>query len=185
MCLDDFGLTTRSGPVFWLTGLSGAGKSTLAYRTSRQLAEQGFHTIVLDGDVLRGGLNSDLNFSADGRAESVRRAAEVAALCAKASIVVFVSLVSPFEAGRARARQIIGPTFHEIYVEADYPTCNARDVKGFYKLAEAGQIQNFTGLTSPYEIPRTPELVVNTMTSDVLECVGKLTDYALTHSGAK
>lgn len=182
---DDLDFTTRSGPVFWLTGLSGAGKSTLAYRTSRQLAEQGLRTIVLDGDVLRKGLNCDLNFSADDRAESVRRAAEVAALCAKASIIVFVSLVSPFEAGRARARQIIGSRFHEIYVEADYPTCHARDVKGFYKLADTGQIQDFTGLTSPYEVPRAPELVVNTMTSDVLECVGRLTDYALTHSSAK
>ncbi|MDR5780162.1 adenylyl-sulfate kinase [Caballeronia sp. LZ065] len=175
-------ITTSPGCVFWLTGLSGAGKSTLAYGASRTLAERGFRTIVLDGDVLRSGLNCDLGFSAEARDESVRRAAEVAALCASASIVVFVSLVSPFEAGRARARAIIGERFHEIYVEANYETCQQRDVKGFYKLAEAGQIKDFTGLTSPYEIPHGPDLVVNTMACDARHCVDQLSAYALRHS---
>jgi adenylylsulfate kinase len=164
-----------------LTGLSGAGKSTLAYGASSAVAQSGLRTIVIDGDVLRAGLNSDLGFSAEDRAESVRRAAEVAALCAKASIVVFVSLVSPFEAGRAHAREIIGAKFHEIFVNADYITCQKRDVKGFYKLAEAGRISNFTGLTSPYEIPRMADLAVNTMNNDAGQCIGQLVDYAMKH----
>lgn len=171
----------RPAPVFWLTGLSGSGKSTLAYGTSRVLSDQGLHTIVIDGDVLRSGLNRDLSFSAEDRAESVRRAAEVAALCANASIVVFVALVSPFEVGRARAREIIGPVFHEIYVNADYQTCQKRDSKGFYKLADAGKIADFTGLTSPYEIPRAADLVLNTMRCDASECIEQLSGYARRH----
>lgn len=171
----------QTAPVLWLTGLSGAGKSTLAQGASARLAEQGLQTIVIDGDVLRAGLNADLGFTEEDRAESVRRAAEVAALCARSGIVVFVSLVSPFATGRARAREIVGPRFHEIYVNADLKTCSNRDIKGFYALAAAGKIANFTGITSPYEVPAAADLTVDTMTRDIAACIDQVATYAWMH----
>jgi adenylyl-sulfate kinase len=164
-------------PVFWLTGLSGAGKSTLAEGARRELLASGTQCIVIDGDVLRAGLSSDLSFTAEDRSENVRRAAEIAVLCAKSGIVTFVSLVSPFEVDRQRARQIIGPKFHEIFVDASFPICKERDVKGLYRRAAEGKILNFTGLDSPYERPTTAELVIDTAGNDVGTCLRILVGY--------
>ncbi|WP_240647974.1 adenylyl-sulfate kinase [Pararobbsia silviterrae] len=171
--------TAWAAPVLWLTGLSGAGKSTLAIGASRLLERRGFRTIVIDGDALRAGLSKDLGFSAEDRAESVRRASEVAALCSRAGITTFVALVSPFEIDRANARAAVGGLFHEVYVDTDYATCRARDPKGLYKLAEQGKIRNFTGLDSPYEAPAHPDLVVSTMSEDPAASILKLATYAM------
>jgi adenylyl-sulfate kinase len=165
-------------PVFWLTGLSGAGKSTLAGGASRRLLTSGIRCILIDGDVLRSGLSSDLGFTDQDRAESVRRAAEVAVLCANAGIVTFVSLVSPFEVDRKRARQIVGEKFHEIFIDASFPVCSERDVKGLYKRAAEGKIPHFTGLDSPYERPNCAELIIDTMANDVERCIDMLAKYA-------
>ena len=164
-------------PVFWLTGLSGAGKSTLAESARQHLLTAGTPCIVIDGDVLRAGLSADLSFTAEDRAENVRRAAEVAVLCANAGIVTLVSLVSPFEVDRQRARQIVGEKFHEIFVDASFPACRERDVKGLYKRAAEGKILNFTGMDSPYERPLEAELVIDTVSNDVATCVGLLVGY--------
>ena len=175
------GQTARawSAPVLWLTGLSGAGKSTLAEGASALLNSRGVRSIVIDGDALRGGLSSDLGFSAEDRAENVRRASEVAALCSRAGITTFVALVSPFEGDRAKARSTIGEQFHEIFVSADYATCRARDTKGLYKLAEQGKIRDFTGLDSPYEAPLAPQMVLETAAYEATVCIEQLASFAL------
>lgn len=175
--LQDGMIRESVAPVFWLTGLSGAGKSTLAEGARRQLLAAGTQCIVIDGDVLRAGLSKDLSFTAEDRSENVRRAAEVAVLCARAGIVTFVSLVSPFEIDRQRARQIVGEKFHEIFVDASFPVCQERDVKGLYKRAAAGKVLNFTGLDSPYERPTAAELVIDTAGNDVGTCLGVLVGY--------
>ncbi|GJH20529.1 adenylyl-sulfate kinase [Caballeronia novacaledonica] len=168
-------------PVFWLTGLSGAGKSTLASTVSTLLTQEGFKSITIDGDVLRSGLNSDLGFTDADRAESVRRAAQVAALCSRAGVIVFVSLISPFIEGRARAREIIGNEyFREIYVNASLQTCRNRDIKGYYALADAGKIANFTGLTSAYEAPVSPDLMIDTTNEELAKCILRFHSFALT-----
>jgi adenylyl-sulfate kinase len=168
-----------SAPVLWLTGLSGAGKSTLANGASALLNSRGIRSIVIDGDVLRVGLSSDLGFSAEDRAENVRRASEVAALCSRAGITTFVALVSPFERDRAKARATIGAQFHEIFVSTDYATCYQRDTKGLYKLAEQGKIRDFTGLDSPYEAPREAEMVIETTEHEVNFCIEMLASFAI------
>jgi adenylyl-sulfate kinase len=168
-----------AAPVLWLTGLSGAGKSTLANAASRLLDLRGIRTIVIDGDALRSGLSSDLGFSAEDRAESVRRASEVASLCSKAGITTFVALVSPFEADRSRARNAIGSHFHEVFINTNYETCRSRDPKGLYRLAEEGKIKNFTGLDSPYEVPLHAELVIDTMAHEQDACILQLASYAM------
>lgn len=167
-----------AAPVFWLTGLSGAGKSTLAGLVGERLSREGARSIVIDGDVLRDGLSSDLGFTAEDRAENVRRAAEVAVLCANAGVVTFVALVSPFEADRQNARRIIGSRFFEIFLTANFSVCSQRDVKGLYRQAAAGKIADFTGLSSPYEVPARPDLVIDTMTRGVEACACGLLDYA-------
>lgn len=168
-----------AAPVLWLTGLSGAGKSTLANGASRLLDLRGMRTIVIDGDALRSGLSSDLGFSAEDRAESVRRASEVAALCSRSGITTFVALVSPFEADRARARLAIGDLFNEVFINTDYAVCRKRDPKGLYTLAEQGKIKNFTGLDSPYEAPQNPELMIDTMLHEQEACILQLASYAM------
>ncbi|HWU00156.1 MAG TPA: adenylyl-sulfate kinase [Terriglobales bacterium] len=152
----------HNGAVLWLTGLSGSGKSTLATAAEHRLFQRGRQVVVLDGDTLRQGLNSDLGFSPEARAENIRRTAEVAKLLAETGLIVFVSLISPWRADRDKARRIIGDNFAEIYVQADIETCKARDPKGLYKKALKGEIKNFTGIDQPYEAPEKPELVIDT-----------------------
>lgn len=153
----------HSGAIVWLTGLSGAGKSTLAMAVERQLFEQRFLTYVLDGDNVRHGLNSDLGFSLQDREENIRRVGEVAALFAAAGLICITSFISPLAADRFRARKAAGTSpFIEVYVEAPLAICERRDPKGLYRRARAGELQNMTGIDSPYEPPTKPEIVIRT-----------------------
>jgi len=152
-----------SGATVWLTGLSGSGKSTIAGALTRLLVDRGVATSMLDGDNLRHGLNGDLGFSADDRAENVRRIAHVARLVADAGVVAVVPLISPYRAGRELARQMheaAGLPFVEVFVDAPLEVCEGRDPKGLYAKARAGEITGFTGVDDPYEPPASPDLVV-------------------------
>uniref|UniRef100_UPI003137895D adenylyl-sulfate kinase n=1 Tax=Ferrovibrio terrae TaxID=2594003 RepID=UPI003137895D len=150
------------GGVLWLTGLSGAGKSTIAIATLHTLLRRGMQIYALDGDNLRSGLNRDLGFTPADRNENIRRIAEVARLMADAGLIVIVSTISPLISLREMAREIIGHDFHEIYIQADVATCQARDRKGLYARALAGEIPNFTGVSAPYEAPTAPALTLDT-----------------------
>ena len=170
-------LNGHRGAVLWLTGLSGSGKSTLAMGLERLLFQRGRQVFVLDGDLLRQGVTSDLGFSPDDRAENIRRSAEVAKLLADAGMVVLVSLISPYSQERERARAIIGERFHEIYVKADLAQCEARDPKGLYKAARSGAIKNFTGIDAPYEAPANAELVIDTSGQPIERSLAALAAY--------
>jgi bifunctional enzyme CysN/CysC len=165
------------GGVIWFTGLSGAGKSTIAMAAEKALFERGYHTYVLDGDNVRHGLNADLGFSPEDRAENIRRVGEVAALMADAGQVVITSFISPYRADRGNARAAAPEHFHEIYVRADLDTCETRDPKGLYKRAREGEIADFTGIDAPYEVPDNPELVVDTQHNDLDTCVEQVVTY--------
>lgn len=167
----------HKGGVLWLTGLSGAGKSTLAIETERALFEAGYHVYVLDGDNLRRGLNSNLGFSHEDRTENIRRVGEVAALFADGGFICISAFISPYRADRQAARKAAKDGFHEIYVKADVATCEKRDPKGLYERARRGEIPDFTGVSAPYEVPESPELVVDTMTHNVEESVSQILDY--------
>lgn len=169
------------GGVFWFTGLSGAGKSTLALEVEKELFARNLTAYVLDGDNVRHGLNSDLGFSPEDRAENIRRVGEVAALQANAGLVVVTAFISPYQADRDRARAAAPDYFHEIYVKADLKTCETRDPKGLYQKARAGQIKEFTGIDSPYEAPVNPDLVVDTQRHDIAACVARVVDYITDH----
>jgi bifunctional enzyme CysN/CysC len=147
--------------VLWLTGLSGAGKSTIADLVEQSLHHRGHHTIVLDGDNVRHGLNCDLGFTDEDRVENIRRVAEVAKLMVEAGLIVIVSFISPFRSERRMARALFAPQeFIEIYVDTPLEICEARDPKGLYKLARAGKLPNLTGIGSAYEPPENAELVL-------------------------
>jgi adenylyl-sulfate kinase len=149
--------------VIWLTGLSGAGKSTIARKLELQLFNAGIRTAILDGDNTRMTINRDLDFSASGRRENIRRVAEMAKLFNDAGIVVITSFISPFADDRKMAKEIIGNEFFkEIFIDASLEVCIARDAKGLYKKAMNGELKDFTGISSPYEQPQNPALVVPT-----------------------
>jgi bifunctional enzyme CysN/CysC len=162
------------GAVIWLTGLSGAGKSTLAQSAERRLFEQGYATYILDGDSLRRRISADLGFSPTDRHENVRRASEVAALLADAGLVVLVAMISPFAADRNAARHVGGGDFHEVFVKASLQVCESRDPRGLYRRARAGEIAEFTGVSSPYEAPTSPDLIIETEQVDVATAVSQL-----------
>ncbi|MHC2107064.1 adenylyl-sulfate kinase [Methylobacterium sp. CM6246] len=156
--------------IAWLTGFSGSGKSSIANSVDRALIQNGRHTMVIDGDNLRHGLNRDLGFSAADRGENVRRAAETARLMAEAGLIVIVSLISPFREERAAARAIAGDiTFLEIFIDTPLSLCEARDPKGLYSRARAGMITDFTGVSAPYEAPIMPDLAVTTQNCTVAQ----------------
>ena len=167
----------HKGGVLWLTGLSGAGKSTLAVELEKRLFEKGYTVFVLDGDNVRHGLNANLGFSPEDRAENIRRVGEVAALFAQAGALAITSLISPYRSDRDRAREAAGAAFHEVHVAADLKTCEARDPKGLYKKARAGEIAEFTGISAPYEAPDAPQLTVDTSAGSIADCVQDLVDY--------
>lgn len=167
----------HKGGVIWLTGLSGSGKSTLAKELQTRLFERGCQVYVLDGDNIRSGLCSDLGFSADDRSENIRRIGEVAALFADAGMIVITAFISPYRSDRLRARSIAPQHFHTVYVKASVEACEGRDVKGLYKKARAGEISDFTGISSPYEPPEFPDLVVDTESASVIECTEQLVEY--------
>jgi bifunctional enzyme CysN/CysC len=155
--------TGTHGATVWLTGLSGSGKSTVASALAALLTERGVLSYTLDGDNLRHGLNGDLGFSADDRAENVRRVGEVARLFADAGVIALVPLISPYRAGRDHARTLheaAGLVFVEVFVDTPIEVCEQRDPKGLYAKARAGEITGFTGIDDPYEAPLAPELVL-------------------------
>ncbi|MEO8686404.1 MAG: adenylyl-sulfate kinase, partial [Devosia sp.] len=148
--------------VVWFTGLSGSGKSSIANLLEKRLTAEGRHAYILDGDNVRHGLNKDLGFTEAARVENVRRVAEVARLMADAGLVVLVSFISPFAKERQLAREIAGDIdFTEIYVDTPLEVCEARDPKGLYARARAGEIKNFTGIDSPFEPPKSPDIVLH------------------------
>jgi adenylylsulfate kinase len=166
------------GAVVWLTGLSGAGKSTLATLLEQRLRAQGERTYLLDGDVLRTGLNRDLGFSAEDRAENVRRVGEVAWLMADAGLVVIVALISPFRRDRQAVRERFAPgRFFEVHVDVPLTVAESRDPKGLYRKARAGLLRDFTGIDSPYEPPEAPDVRLQTATVSAEAAVDALFDH--------
>ncbi|CAA9891311.1 adenosine 5'-phosphosulfate kinase [Candidatus Methylobacter favarea] len=165
------------GAIIWFTGLSGAGKSTLAHAVEETLHQGGCRTFVLDGDNVRHGLCSDLAFSAKDRQENIRRIGEAAKLFMEAGIIVLTAFISPYQADRERVRAMVRKgDFLEIYCDTSIEVCESRDTKGLYKKARAGQIAEFTGISSPYEAPPTPELTVNTGAAKLPACVQQVID---------
>ncbi len=149
--------------VVWFTGLSGSGKSTLANAVEQLLMERGIHTYVLDGDNIRQGLNSNLDFSPEGRNENIRRIGEVSKLFVDAGVVVLTAFISPFKSDRAFVRSLVEANeFVEVFVDCPVDVCEQRDVKGLYKKARAGEIPDFTGISSPFENPENPEITIRT-----------------------
>jgi bifunctional enzyme CysN/CysC len=156
----------------WFTGLSGAGKSTLANLLDRRLHAMGRHTYLLDGDVVRHGLNQDLGFTDADRTENIRRAAEVAKLMVDAGLITIVAFISPFRKERKMARELFSPLeFIEVHVDTPLEVCEKRDPKGLYRRARAGELKNFTGIDSVYEAPLAPELKLCTATSSPADLV--------------
>ena len=160
------------GAILWFTGLSGAGKSTVAHAVEESLHQMGCRTFVLDGDNVRHGLCGDLGFTTEARVENIRRIGEMSKLFMEAGIIVLTAFISPFRNDRDRVRGMVEHgDFVEIFCNAPIEVCEARDVKGMYKKARAGQIAEFTGISSPYEAPENPELTVNTGTEELDKCV--------------
>jgi len=165
------------GAIIWFTGLSGAGKSTLAHAVEEELYQRGCRTFVLDGDNVRHGLCGDLGFSPQDRVENIRRIGEMAKLFMEAGVIVLTAFISPYRADRERVRGMVEHgDFIEIYCDTPIEVCENRDIKGLYKKARAGQIAEFTGISSPYEKPENPELTVNTGTEEVEVCVKQVID---------
>lgn len=168
--------------ALWFTGLSGSGKSTLAHAVEERLHGFDCRTFVLDGDNVRHGLCSDLGFSRRDREENIRRIGEVTRLFMEAGIIVLTAFISPFRTDRERARALIGEDrFLEVYCQCPLDVCEQRDVKGLYQRARAGQIPDFTGLTSPYEEPEHPALVVDTATLSLGACVDTVVALLVAH----
>jgi adenylylsulfate kinase len=166
--------------VVWMCGLSGAGKSTLANRLDKELLNRGYLSQVIDGDVVRGGLNKGLGFSDEDRYENLRRVAEVAKLFTGCGVISIVSFISPTNKSREMAKTIIGSdNFLEVYVNAPLKTCEDRDIKGLYKLAREGKIKDFTGIDSPFEPPEHPHLEIHTDLLTVENSAQKLLDFIL------
>lgn len=179
-------LLQQQGGVIWLTGLSGSGKSTLAYLLEERLVRFRHLAYVLDGDNVRHGLNRDLGFSAADRHENIRRVGEVAALMADMGALVVTAFISPYREGRAAARQAAGAgRFMEAYLDIPLSECERRDPKGLYRKARAGEIEGFTGIDDPYEVPSAPEVVLPTAELDPLVCVDRLVHYLETEGWFK
>lgn len=169
---DKENLLKQHGIVVWFTGLSGSGKSTLAVNLERKLYAQGIHTQVLDGDKIRNGLNKNLGFSESDRIENIRRIAEVGKLFCESGIVTISAFISPTLSIRSMAQSIIGrDNFFEIYLSTPIEICESRDIKGLYKKARAGIINDFTGISSPYEAPNDPKMIIDTTILSVVDCV--------------
>ena len=168
-------LNKHRSAVIWFTGLSGSGKSTLAHSVEEGLYKLGCRTIVLDGDNIRYGLSSNLTFSDDDRKENIRRIGEVAKLIMEAGVVAITAFISPFKKDRNLVRRLLPQgDFIEIYCKASLEVCELRDVKGLYKRARAGEIKSYTGISSPYEVPIKPELVIDTDSESLEESVTKV-----------
>jgi bifunctional enzyme CysN/CysC len=171
----------HQGGVVWLTGLSGSGKSTIATRAVQKLIACGYHAYVLDGDNLRRGINADLGFSPAHRHENVRRAGEIAALLADAGLLLIAAFISPYAVDRAMARRAAPDQFHEVFVRASVATCERRDPWGLYRRARAGEIDNFTGISAPYEPPAAADLDIETERLSIDQAVDCLLGYVGRH----
>lgn len=170
--------------VIWFTGLSGSGKSTLASSLERELFERGLSTYILDGDNIRTGLNKDLDFTDSGRVENIRRIGEVSKLFVDAGIIVLTAFVSPFKSDRQTVRDLVGAeNFIEVFVDCPLEVCEARDVKGLYKKARAGEISNFTGISSPFEIPTNFDIRIPTNEWTLDKSIQHLIDYVIENIG--
>jgi len=167
----------HQGGVLWFTGLSGSGKSTLAQALERKLFDKGYNVYMLDADNVRNGLNSNLGFSEEDRNENIRRVGEVAAIFSQAGFLVLSAFISPFNKERKKVSEMQNQNFHQVYLSADLKTCEDRDPKGLYKKARLGEIKDFTGIDSPYEVPEKPDLIVDTKKLSIDDSVEKLFHY--------
>jgi len=168
-------LLKQKGCVVWLTGLPSSGKSTIAFTTEHLLVEQGRLAYVLDGDNIRHGLNKNLDFSAEDRAENIRRIGEVGKLFSDAGVVTFSSFVSPYREDRNAVREMMAKgDFIEVFIDTPVELCEERDPKGLYSKARKGEIQNFTGVSDPYEAPENPELVIKTSEGTPEDAAGQI-----------
>lgn len=164
--------------LLWFTGLSGSGKSTIANALDVALHEQGYHTFLLDGDNVRHGLNKDLGFSDADRVENIRRIGEVSKLFTDAGLIVMSAFISPFSSDRRLVRNLFpAGEFIEVFMDTPLETCEQRDPKGLYQKARAGEIKDFTGIDSPYEVPTRPELRLDTSAQDIDTCVDTIISY--------
>jgi adenylylsulfate kinase len=169
--------------VLWFTGLSGSGKSTLANAVDKRLYEQGLRSYVLDGDNIRHGLNKGLGFSPEDRRENIRRIAEVAKLFVDAGVITLTAFISPYREDRELARGLLEPgEFVEIYVKCPLEECERRDPKGLYEKARRGEIAEFTGISSPYEEPVAPEIVIDSAHTSIEEAADQVIQYLFDHS---
>lgn len=161
--------------ILWFTGLSGAGKSTVAHTVEKRLYELGCHTFVFDGDNVRHGLCGDLGFSLQDRAENIRRIGEMTKLFLEAGVIVLTAFISPFRKDRQWVRSLIpNGDFIEIYCRCPLEVCESRDTKGLYRRARIGEVKEFTGISSPYETPENPELILDTSVLSLQECVNSV-----------
>ena len=168
--------------VLWFTGLSGSGKSTIAGALEQKLFEMGHHTYLLDGDNVRHGLNKDLGFSDEDRVENIRRIGEISNLFSDAGLLVLTAFISPFRSDRRMVRDLVGDNeFIEIHMDTPLATCEQRDPKGLYKKARKGEIKNFTGIDSEYEVPETAEITINTAELGIEQCADKIIHYLKTN----
>jgi len=168
----------QKGIVIWLTGLSGSGKSTLARSLEKRLFREGKLSFVLDGDNIRHGLNKNLGFSPEDREENIRRIGEVAKLFSDSGIIAMTAFISPYRADRDRARRLLKKgEFVEVFLKVPLETAEERDPKGLYKKARAGEIQEFTGISAPYEEPLNPEIIIDTSEKNIKESTDIIYNY--------
>jgi len=173
-------LVGHASHSFWLTGLSGSGKSTIANEVSNMLHQSKVHAYLLDGDNIRMGINSDLGFSLEDRRENIRRIAEIGKLFTDAGVVTLISFICPMEQDRTLATEIIGKEdIRWVYIDSPLTVCEERDVKGLYQKARKGLIPEFTGISSPYEVPAHPDLRIDTSGSDIATCAGQLYQFIM------
>ena len=172
-------LLKQKSKLLWFTGLSGSGKSTVANALDIRLNEMGKATYLLDGDNIRLGINSDLGFSIQDRNENIRRISEIGKLFVDSGLITIACFISPLKVNREMARKTIGDDFIEIFVDCPLSECEKRDPKNLYKKARLGVIKEFTGISSPYEKPEKPEIVVNTLEKTVDQCVDKILKYLM------
>ncbi len=168
----------QTGTIIWFTGLSGSGKTTLSIALENLLFQRKALVTILDGDIVRSGLNQDLGFSAEDRKENIRRIGEVAKLLANQAFLVIVAFISPFREDRELIRQSVEDgRFIEVFIDCPLQVCEERDPKGLYKKARKGEISDFTGISSPYEPPVSPEILLKTSENSVEECVGQIIQF--------
>jgi adenylylsulfate kinase len=168
-------LNGHRGAVIWLTGLSGSGKSTLAHEVEERLHRLGCRTFVFDGDNVRHGLCSDLGFSVEDRTENIRRIGEMTKLFIEAGVIALTAFISPLRKDRERVRQLVGnQDFIETYIRCPIEVCESRDTKGLYRRARAGEVKDFTGISSPYEPPERPDLILDTGSESLEQCADRL-----------